>query len=68
METKFLDTVHHLLVNFCMKLFFFLFPYRKAVNLVPDIEFKVEAERRGNDNNLNKEKKEKGKNESMFRI
>jgi len=33
--------------------------YRKAVNLVPDIEFKVEAERRGNDNNLNKEKKEK---------
>jgi len=32
--------------------------YRKAVNLVPDIEFKVEAERRGTDNNRNREKKE----------
>ena len=36
--------------------------YRKAVKFVPDIEFKVEAERRGNDNNRNREKKETGKN------
>jgi len=34
--------------------------YRKAVNLVPDIEFKVEAERRGNDYNRNREKIETG--------